>query len=213
MGVSAVRRRTGRVGTLRAACLAMLAATGASAQETYIGTINLYGFGFCPRDTLEAAGQLLPIAENTALFSLYGTFYGGDGRTTFALPDLRGRVPIGQGHGPGLTAHAQGARGGAETVTLDMSQIPAHGHDVRVTVNGTTAQGSAPTPAGNFPALSPAAAVYAPNPSGQAAVPMADGVATVQQDDAGGGQPAPTMPPFLALRFCVTTQGIYPSRN
>ena len=100
----------------------------AMAQEPLIGEIKLVGFTYCPRGWTDADGQLLSITDNAALFSLYGTTYGGDGRTTFALPDLRGRVPLHQGTGAGLSTYTMGQLGGAETVTLTTSQMPVHNH-------------------------------------------------------------------------------------
>lgn len=101
---------------------AQLPSAEANAQEEYLGQVMLVGFNFCPRGTVAAEGQLLPIASNSALFSLYGTIYGGDGRTTFALPDLRGRSPISMGQGPGLGNYPEGRKGGSETFTVTSSQ-------------------------------------------------------------------------------------------
>src|SRR5690625_4414253 len=99
-------------------------------MDTFIGTIQLFAFDFVPRGWAACNGQLLPISQHTALYSLLGTQYGGDGRTTFGLPDLRGRVPLGQGQGPGLASYAVGETGGAETTTLTTEQLPAHTHAV-----------------------------------------------------------------------------------
>jgi microcystin-dependent protein len=100
-------------------------------SEPFVGEIRMFGFGFAPQGWALCDGQLLPINQNTALFSLLGTTYGGDGRTTFALPDLRSRVPVGQGQGPGLSSYAEGQASGAETVTLAASQMPGHTHQVK----------------------------------------------------------------------------------
>jgi microcystin-dependent protein len=194
---------------LTAAALAATA-TAASAQDQYLGSVMLVGFDFCPRGTAAAEGQLLSIAENTALFSLYGTIYGGDGRTTFALPDLRGRAPIGRGAGPGLSNIPIGQGGGAETHTMSVAEMPSHGHDVTVTVNGTTAQGNSPSPGGNLPALSANAAIYAPPGT---TVAMAPGMAAGQTSNTGGGQAFGLRDPYLAMRYCIVTQGIFPSRS
>ncbi len=204
---------TARLPAAGLALLFALGATAAAAQEKFIGEITLYGYTFCPRGSLEANGQLLPISGNTALFSLYGTTFGGDGRTSFALPDLRGRAPIGNGRGPGLADRRLGTRGGSESVTLNTAQMPAHDHGVSVAINGTTAQGSSPTPAGNLPALSTAASVYAPSPTGTTLAPMSPEMASVSQSRQGGGQAVGTMPPFLAMRYCVNLFGVFPSRN
>ena len=111
--------------------------------EDFIGTIDMVGFGFAPRDWATCDGQLLAISSYSALFSLLGTTYGGDGRTTFQLPDLRGRVPIGRGSGPGLSNYNWGQSGGTETVTLSTQQIPSHNHSFAV----NTAGGTSDTPA------------------------------------------------------------------
>ena len=112
-------------------------------MEPFIGQLMLFGGNFAPRGWAMCDGQLLPIAQYSALFSILGTTYGGDGRTTFALPDLRGRVPMGFGHGPGLSAHGLGSKGGEENVTLTTSQIPSHSHQAM----GSNADGNAPSPA------------------------------------------------------------------
>ncbi|MEQ9449107.1 MAG: tail fiber protein, partial [Rhodospirillaceae bacterium] len=119
------------LGAAAAACaMATAVAPGASAQEPYLGEITIFPYNFCPRGWAPADGQLLPIAQNTALFSLYGTMYGGDGRTTFALPDLRGRVAMHHGHGPGLTLRRIGEKFGSEANVVSIPGLPAHTHGV-----------------------------------------------------------------------------------
>jgi microcystin-dependent protein len=110
-------------------------------SEPFIGQIMLVGFNYCPRGWAEANGALLPIAQNTALFSLLGTTYSGDGRTTFGLPDLRGRVPIGDGTGAGLSPYQLGQKGGVESVTLTSSQLPPHAHSITATSHNHVASG------------------------------------------------------------------------
>ena len=110
-------------------------------SEPFLGEIRMFGFGFAPQGWAPCNGQLLPISQNTALFSLLGTTYGGDGRTTFALPDMRSRVPVCQGQGPGLSSYAEGQAGGAETVTLAATQMPGHTHPVKAS---QSAAGSRP---------------------------------------------------------------------
>lgn len=188
-----------------------LSGGAAQAQEMWLGQIVPVGFNFCPRSTAEAAGQLLAISSHTALFSLYGTTYGGDGRTTFALPDLRGRVPIGTGHGPGLSDRREGARGGTETVTLSVNQMPNHTHSGAGTPTAVPTPGSSPSPAGNVPALTATAPSYAPLAG--AKVDMAPNSVNVTIGAAGGGQAVSTMNPFLVIKYCVVMQGIYPSRS
>lgn len=155
--------------------------------EPYIGEIVMYGFNFAPRGWAHCNGQMLPIAQNTALFSLLGTTYGGDGQTTFALPDLRGRVPLHAGQGPGLSSYTQGERSGSETVTLLASQIPGHSHTLpEVQVRGVGTQAVGATTGGAL------------------------GTATTSA--VGGAQPHPNMPPYLALYYSIALEGIFPSR-
>ncbi|ARE39178.1 Microcystin dependent protein [Rhodovulum sp. P5] len=186
-----------------AALLAPLAATPAKAgAEPFIGEIMMVGYTFCPRSWAEANGQLLPISEYSALFSLYGTTYGGDGRTTFALPDLRGRVPMHVGSGPGLSPFQLGQKGGSEANTLTANQMPPHTHSL----NATTADGGSGDPTGNLMAGTGRTEIYA------AGSPNAQ-MSRAAVGSAGGGQAVNNMQPFQVLRFCVALQGIFPSRN
>lgn len=190
------------------AAVAIASATApAQAQDRYLGDVFIAGYGFCPRNTTSAEGQLLAISSNTALFSLYGTTYGGDGRTTFQLPDFRSRSPLGQGPGPGLTNYPQGARGGVETITLTTNQMPTHRHDARV-----RASGGAPNtndPSGNTFATFPAGT----NQYTTAADNVTMGNDEVQVANTGNGQGYNNRNPFLSLRYCVVLQGIFPPRN
>ena len=172
--------------------------------EPYIGEIMLFAGNFAPQGWAFCDGQLLPIAPNTALFSLLGTYYGGDGQTTFALPDLRGRVPMhtGSGPGPGLSPRSLGETGGSEAVTLAAGQMPAHTHSLQVdSANGTTA--------------SPGGALLARDPAGTPAYGVnATGALSAQAiASAGGNQPHQNMPPFLAINYCIALQGAYPPRS
>ena len=183
------------------------AAVPAQAQERYIGDIFIAGYTYCPRGTTSAEGQLLAISQFTALYSLYGTTYGGNGTTNFQLPDLRSRSPIGQGPGPGLTNYPQGATGGAENITLTINTMPQHTHDGRVRASTT-----APT------TNSPNGTTFATFPSGTNQytngadnVTMADD--EVQIARTGNGQSFNNRNPFLSLRYCVVLEGIFPSRN
>ncbi|WP_274576956.1 phage tail protein [Sulfitobacter sp. PR48] len=186
----------------------------AAAQEYWIGQIVMGGWNFCPRTTTEADGQLLPISPNAALFSLFGTMYGGDGRTTFALPDLRGRVPMHTGNGPGLTPRSQGQKFGTETVTLTEAQMPSHNHLMRV----SNLTGNKQRPANDY--------ISFPNfggmtPSGEPLKIFADELLdstpkTLETDaitNAGGNQAHPNIQPVQVIRYCVVLQGLYPSRN
>ena len=165
----------------------------------FIAEIVMFGGNFAPRGWAFCQGQLLSIAQNTALFSLLGTTYGGNGQTTFALPDLRGRVPIQQGSGPGLTPRVLGEQGGTETVTLQVTQMPAHTH----TVSASTAAAGDTVPTGNV--LSEGS-IYHAAPGNTTLSPTAIGAS-------GGSQPHNNIQPFLALNFIIATQGIFPSRN
>lgn len=175
-------------------------------SDPYIGQIQPYGFNFAPRGWALCEGQILPISQNTALFSLLGTMYGGDGRTTFALPDLRGRVPIHFGQGPGLPNYTIGQKGGTPQVTLNVTQIPSHNHPG--VLNGTTTGADATNPTGA--ALAGARedtykGGVTPN------VAMAAGSVAVQ--NAGGGLPHDNMQPYLVVNWCIALQGVYPPRN
>ncbi|MXO83895.1 phage tail protein [Altererythrobacter aestiaquae] len=192
-----------------------LAVTGVSAPASagpndYLGELSLVGYTFCPRGTFGADGQLLPIAQWTALFSLYGTQFGGDGRTTFGLPDLRGRTAIGQGNGPGLTPRNVGQKSGTETVTLTAAQIPSHSHTGQVRAENT-ANADTGNPAGNAIGRT-TTPIYS-----DTAVPVAGGAlhpGTLHIDVSGGGnQSHQNMQPFQVMRYCVANTGVYPSRN
>jgi len=183
----------------------------AAAQEFWIGQIVMGGWNFCPRTTTEADGQLLPISQNTALFSLYGTMYGGDGRTTFALPDLRGRVPMHAGSGPGLTTRLQGQKFGTETVTLTTSQMPSHNH----IVNSTFSDGDKNGPGSDFLAVPSDAAtgtkyddldIYHNGPPNRTMDPA-------MISNTGGNLPHPNIQPVQVIRYCIVLQGLFPSRN
>lgn len=169
-------------------------------SQPFIAEIKIFAGNFAPRGFAFCNGQLLPISQNTALFSLIGTTYGGDGRTTTALPNLQGRLPMHQGRGPGLTPRTLGQRGGAETVTLNSNQIPSHTHSLR----GSSVAGDTTSPASAFPAMAP---IY--EPTGSNLTNMADEAML----PAGGGQAHNNEQPFLALSFIIALQGLFPSRS
>jgi microcystin-dependent protein len=187
----------------------------------YLSQLALFSFNFAPAGWAVCAGQLLPINQNQALFSLLGTTYGGNGQTTFALPDLRGRVPIHFGQGPGLSNYNLGAAGGTESVALGVSQMPAHTHAIDIsgltaTERATNAAGNQRTPVGNVPAAESAVvtATYSsavPNASMNNAAATPGGGVTAAV--AGGSQPHENRQPYLALTYCIALQGIFPSRN
>lgn len=161
----------------------------ATAQsEPFIGQLALVGFNFCPRGWAPAEGQLLPIADNQSLFSLLGTIYGGDGRTTFALPDLRGRVPVHAGQGPGLSNYSQGQSGGAETVTLTTNEMPVHNHTFTELTNSN----------GSTEGL---------------VVRSGGGDQPTATTNTGASAAHENRPPYLTLRYCIALTGIFPSRN
>ncbi|EJE54068.1 microcystin-dependent protein [Acidovorax sp. CF316] len=166
-------------------------------MDAFIGEIRLFGFGFNPRNWAPCNGQLMAIAQNQALFALLGTTYGGNGTTTFALPDLRGRRPLGTGSNPPVTP---GSQGGAETHTLLLSEMPSHTH----TVGASNTVGNQASPANAYPARSDVDEAYSSGPS------QADSGLVVAT---GGNQPHENRPPFLALNFAICISGIFPSRN
>jgi len=169
-------------------------------SNPYIGEIRLFAGTFAPNGWALCQGQLLSIAQNDALFNLIGTTYGGDGQSTFALPDLRGRVPTHQGTGPGLSPRVIGGLGGSESVTLTPAQLPSHNHTLTAT---TAAASSAAGPSGSVLATS-SVALYG---SG-AQVPMANAAITAS----GGGQPHENMAPYLGLNYIISLFGIFPSQ-
>jgi microcystin-dependent protein len=167
----------------------------------FIGTITMFGGNFAPRNYAFCHGQLISISQNTALFALLGTTYGGDGQTTFALPDLRGRAPIHQGSLAGGGNYVIGQVQGTESVTLTASQMPAHTH----VLSANSGPGSGVGPSGAVWARSTATQNYAATGS----TPMNAAAVT----SSGGNQPHPNMQPFLAINFIIALFGIFPSRN
>ena len=172
-------------------------------SESFLAEIRIFAGNFAPRGWAFCNGQLLPIAQNTALFSLIGTTYGGDGRTTTALPNLQGRAPMHPGSGPGLTSRRLGENGGVESVTLTEAQMPNHTHSLEARPSSA----STSTPTGNFFANATGANFYQTGTSGL--VDMAAGLL----QNAGGGQPHNNLQPFLTLTFIIALVGLYPSRS
>ncbi len=177
----------------------------AGGSEPFIGQIQTFGFNFAPRGWAKCDGQLLQIASNTALFSLLGTTYGGDGRTTFGLPDLRGRLALHQGAGPGLTNRIIGQKAGAETVSLDANTMPTHTHVA-------TLKGAIQTPTG-FDSTPTNKVLASGNKyfTGNSDTDM--GATSITNANTGGGQAHANMQPFLCINFCIALTGVFPSRN
>jgi microcystin-dependent protein len=172
--------------------------------EPFIGEIKMFAGNFAPRGWATCDGQLLAIAQNTALFALLGTTYGGDGRTTFGLPDLRGRLPLHAGNGPGLTSRTQGARSGSELVSINANQMPGHGHTPRCTNQpGTTA-----SPEGAIWAGVSHGTAYTDGPVTTTANANANAIGST-----GGAQAHPNLMPYLCVTFIIALVGIFPSRN
>jgi microcystin-dependent protein len=176
-------------------------------SDPFVAEIRIFGFNFAPRGWAMCNGQILSISQNTALFSLLGTTYGGDGKSTFALPNLQGAAPLDAGQGPGLSLYDLGQSGGESTVTLLTSEIPAHQHTVSAVASGGDQS-------------SPQNAVWAQAGTGRQGANIytqntASNVALNPQAlaPAGNGQPHINMSPYLTLNFCIALQGIYPPRS
>ncbi len=170
--------------------------------DPYLGAITLFAGNFAPSGYQFCNGQLLSISNNTALFSLLGTTYGGDGQNTFALPDLRGRVPIHFGQGPGLSNYNLGQSAGLENHTLSPAQLPSHAH----AINAVPSSGASTTPSGNLLAIGGKPEYYS----------TASANTTMNASmvgSAGGGQPFSILSPYLAITYVIAVVGIYPSRN
>ena len=174
-------------------------------MDPFVAEIRIFPFNFAPRGWAFCDGQLLPISQNTALFSLLGTTYGGNGQSTFALPDLRGSVPMHPGQGPGLSLHDLGETGGSETVTLLESEIPAHSHIMKASNN----DGVSPSPTNNVSAAPGADRdlfLYKEGAPNAVMNPLSSGIS-------GGGQPHNNLMPYLTLHFNIALQGVFPPRS
>lgn len=204
------------LGLLVSAAAGCYSAPALAQAEPFIGQLMLFGGNFCPRGWSTTNGQLLSIAQNTALFSILGTTYGGDGRVTFGLPDLRGRVPLSQGQGPGLSDYAEGQTAGAQTVTLTINNMPAHNHSVSVVTllkvaNGQTAD--TPDPLRNaFVKTGTTNTYYTGAPTANY-MDSNTAQSTVTQSTVGGNIPFSIMQPYQVLQWCIALSGIFPSRN
>ncbi|WP_306050765.1 phage tail protein [Oceaniradius stylonematis] len=172
-------------------------------SEPFVGEIRMFAGNFAPRGWAFCDGQLLAVSQNDALFSLLGTIYGGDGRTTFGLPDMRGRLPIHAGHGPGLSERRLGAKGGTEKVTLTVNQLPSHTHPEQ----GTTSNANLPDPSGNRLGTS---TVLEPFSATEA---LDVNMAATAVSRTGGSQSHTNLMPYLCVHFIIALFGIYPSRH
>src|ERR1043166_3402334 len=167
--------------------------------DPFVAEIRIFPFNFAPKGWAFCDGQLLPISQNTALFSLLGTTYGGDGKSTFALPNMQGNAPMHPGQGPGLSLHDPGETGGSQFVTLLQSEMPTHSHSVNANVN--PANLAAPSPLRSFARSAPGTAYKTTNQNLTNFAPEAIG-------PAGGDQPHNNMQPYLTLNFCIALQGV-----
>jgi microcystin-dependent protein len=172
--------------------------------DPFVAEIRIFPFNFAPKGWAWCDGQLLPLSQNTALFSLLGTTYGGNGKSNFALPDLQGRAPMHPGQGPGLSLHDLGETGGSETVTLLESEIPAHNHQVGAQ---TIPLGGVTTPAGNVLNRPASGNLY------DATSPALVAVSDQALGPAGGDAPHNNLMPYLTFYFCIALQGVYPPRT
>ena len=170
--------------------------------DPFVAEIRIFPFNFAPKGWAWCNGQLMPLSQNTALFSLLGTTYGGNGKSTFALPDLQGRAPMHPGQGPGLSLHDLGETGGSETVTLLESEIPAHAHVVR----GSNTLGDTPAPAGH--SLARFANAYQTTTNANLVMMAPEALVP-----AGGDAPHNNMQPYLTLYFNIALQGVFPPRT
>ena len=175
-------------------------------MDPFVAEIRIFPFNFAPKGWAFCDGQLLPLSQNTALFSLLGTTYGGDGKSTFALPDMQGNAPMHPGQGPGLSLHDLGETGGSETVSLLESEIPSHSHGMLAA--NLPADQAAPTPSRSMARSINAFAYVAGSPA-PAFVAMSGSTLA----PAGGDQPHNNMQPYLTLNFCIALQGVYPPRT
>ena len=200
------RKRSALIPTALGALLALGAlcvTPTADAQQPFIGEVVCGGWNFCPQGWAECSGQLMPIAENDALFALIGTTYGGDGQTTFALPNIQSRTMVGQGQGAGLSSKVIGETGGVESVTLTPSQIPSHTHAMVAHMGAEKSASPTNRIAGPAPISAPVYTGTAPNTTLKAST----------LSSVGGSQPHNNLQPYLAVKCCISLFGVFPSPN
>jgi microcystin-dependent protein len=178
-------------------------------MDVFMGMISAFGFNFTPKGWLPCSGQLVSIASNSALFALLGTQFGGDGQTTFGIPDLRGRTMVGMGNGPGLSPVTIGEMAGAQQVTIGAVNMPAHNHGLsNASLSVLGSPGDTQSPLNNFLANSTLGNLYSES-GGQNSAKCIAGTT----DAAGSSQPISIMNPYLGINYCIALQGIFPSRN
>ena len=177
-------------------------------MDPFVAEIRIFPFNFAPKGWAVCAGQILPLSQNTALFSLLGTTYGGDGKSNFALPDMQGNAPMHPGQGPGLSLHDLGETGGSETVSLLESEIPSHSHSLQL-LNSDFGTLNGPDPLRSLARSGNAQAYKPTTPS----VPPLVQMAPQSLAPAGGDQPHNNLQPSLTLRFCIALQGVFPPRT
>ncbi|MCE7992638.1 MAG: phage tail protein [Roseivirga sp.] len=191
-------------------------------MDGYLGQIMAWGPNWAPRNWAFCNGGLISIEQNPSLFSLIGTMYGGDGRTTFGLPNLQGRVAVGAGRGVGLTPRSQGQFGGAESVTLNTAQMPAHNHTATASGAGSASanlplsqtEAVRETPNAGDVLATPSLEIYGPNTNTvDTPLPVTSGGETVVIGDTGGSQPHDNMQPFQVVSYIICIEGLYPSRS
>jgi microcystin-dependent protein len=172
--------------------------------DPFVAEIRIFPFNFAPRGWAFCNGQILPISQNTALFSLLGTTYGGDGKSTFALPDLQGRAPMHPGQGPGLSLHDLGESSGSETVTLLQSEIPGHSH----AWSASSADATSQSPVGELTAAGAGGITLYAAPQTPPTSLSPNAITS-----SGGNQPHNNLQPYLTVNFCIALQGIFPPRS
>ncbi len=194
--------------------LAFLFAKPTFAQvDPYIGEIRAFGFNFAPQGWMICQGQLLPIAQNTALFSILGTTYGGNGQTSFALPDLRDKLVVGAGQGPAMSSYVLGQTGGATSVTINANQMPAHNHSATVKVSTAAATTSTPTATSAI-----AVAKQVVNTTDRTVLKYDTtttntAIGTMKTSNSGSGSAINITQPVTSTIYCIAVQGVYPPRN
>lgn len=182
-------------------------APAADASDVYVGEIRMYGFSFAPRNFAHCNGQILQVIQYTTLFALIGTTYGGDGRITFALPDIRGRSVVHPGQGPGLSNIQWGQRSGVETTTLTVSNMPSHVH--QAILHATSTDGNEEGPANHFLAGDPREDQYSNAPAPNVTMNMA----CITMQPSGSGQAFGVRDPYIAIYYSIALTGTFPPRN